>query len=429
MNATDALNEKATVVTDGIFDDIPDGGLVIIYGSDNAGVKNGVKAIEAGLREQYFGDEQKVFVNFDKEKFLPETNNIGFFYDIGLLPELSGRERDDAMQAVFIRSVMSEYPPHPIGWDRVVMDAPDVFLPSAIQAASLGGLVVVSVTADSLSEVMDKFTGLDIGLRQTLKRIVAVEADGEDASFSVTDPTTSFWKQNPVPASRAADFPSLVELGGPDVVSSVLLHASGGLAVVSGKSLSGKTTVLSALAHELKRAGKRVIAVRGVDAGVMPGVEEVMTADFEDTLVDVVLEKHKPDVVFVDEIRSSRAAMFALKLVEAGVLVVVSMHAINPERALFHILHHGRGLNNELIANSLLFSYGVKLRLYDQADKLVDEAIAEQVKKAERLTTEAYRTIVPSTYDPHRYLSSTFMFPDAELRESIRAYSPLVVNS
>lgn len=415
-----------TAQTASVVDDIlsVNQGLVIVYSPKADSLKAAVNGVFTELRTRFGDEEKSVFLNFDKETSIPRTNNLSFFYDIGVLDEFKGKERDDALLGVFIRSVMSPDLKRGNWWDRVAQDAPYQFLPAAVQSAALGGRVVISVTAGSAQEVVNKFAGMGDGVRKALAKLVAVSA-AEDGSalFTVTDADDGFWGSVVFPVVEAEPFPAFADLGGPDVVSNVLLNSYSGLALVSGRVFAGKTLMLAAVAGELSRSGRHVVAVRSLDASIIPGIEERVTVDFDDALLRNILTVNRPDVVVIDEIRSPEAARFAVELVKGGLLVIASMHANDPKRALSHFLFHCGGESNYVVAESLIFSYGMSLVPFENEEQVQNEIIAGNVLKAEEMFKNAYHSNHPSRYNAHKYLASEFVFPDTELRKWITAYS------
>lgn len=241
-----------------------------------------------------------------------------------------------------------------------------------------------------------------------------------------------------VDANEVGSFPTFVELGGPETVSNVLREARQGLALFSGHVFSGKTTAIAALANELQRAGRNVVAVRAPHVESIPNITEyagnVFGIEFQDFLI-----ADKPDVVIVDDIRSSEAALFVANLVEAGILVIAALHALDPWKALSHFLFHCDSTTNKLVADSLLFSYGLRIGFDpDAPEKAQDEATGNAVLETERLFSSVnvvrlppfndplgeWKVVkIPSRYNPRKFLSSEILFPDEKMREFILSYS------
>jgi hypothetical protein len=218
-------------------------------------------------------------------------------------------------------------------------------------------------------------------------------------------------------------FPAFAELGGCAIVSSALRDARHGLALFSGRTFSGKTTALAALANELQRAGRNVLAVRAPHVESIPNIEELTVDYFRPSLIQDLLIGDKQDVVIVDDIRSSDAANFVADLIAAGILVIASIHAADPWKALSHFLYRCGGNRNKVIAESLLFSYGLDIRVDpNDPDKMQDDVIANAVFETELLFSSANLRQVPSPYSSRYSLVSNILFPDEKVREFILSY-------
>ena len=235
-----------------------------------------------------------------------------------------------------------------------------------------------------------------------------------------------------------AAFPTFVELGGPDSVFDDLMNAQRGLALFSGRTFSGKTTAIAALANELQRAGRTVVAVRAPHVESIPDIEEcsgnVFGVDFQDFIIE-----DKPDVVIVDDIRSSDAALFVTNLVEAGILVIASVHALDPYMALSKFLYLCESKKNKVVADSLLFSYGLQISFDpDNPDKVQDDSTENAVLKTEGLFASVnvvrlpsfedplgeWKAVqVPSRYNSRKFLSSHIFLPNEKMREFILSYN------
>jgi hypothetical protein len=400
-----------------------DKGLIVIYGPDDKAVRKIKDEFFAELRTSLEDYGSSTFLNFDKDTTLPDTNNISFFYKLGLLGEMAEPARYNAMLGVFANSVTSQNPhtENDSPWDHVVPNAPDDFFITAARSASLGGKVIISCIAESIQEVMDKFTGISKRLLQTaLAKLIAVSSTGE---ITVTDTDLEFWNNTLFPRKRAEPFPTFAELGGSDTLAKELVSTHGGLALFSGRLSSGKTTAIAALANELQRAGRDVRAVRAQHVESFPGIEEyagnVFGADFKEFLIE-----DKPDVVIVDDIRSREAACFVADLLEQGVLVIASIHAYEPSNALSHFLFLCGGERNEIVADTLLFSHGLKISTSSGTSN--NDAVSNAVIKSEILMGAVNPGSIPSRYDANRCLSSDIIWPDESTRESILAYDAKV---
>ena len=403
-----------------------DKGLIVIYGPDDKAVRKIKDEFFASLRTSLEDYGSSTFLNFDKDTTLPDTHNISIYYKLGSLAEMPEPARYDALLRVFVGSIMTTNPhvENDSPWDQVVPNAPDEFLIVAAQAASLGGKVIVSCVAESAQEVMDKFTGAGKQLLQTaLAKLIAISPSGE---ITTIDVDSKFWDNASIPKKHSEPFPTFAEMGGSDTLAKELVSTHGGLALFSGRVFSGKTTTLAALANELQRAGRDVRAVRALHVESFPGVEEyagnVFGADFKDFLIE-----DKPDVIIVDDIRSREAACFVADLLEQGLLVIASIHAHDPWMALSKFLFLCGGERNKLVADTLLFSHGLKMSTSSGTSN--DDAVSTAVIKSERLLDEVNPGSIPSRYDANRCLSSDIILPDENTRESIESYSTKVTSA
>lgn len=220
-------------------------------------------------------------------------------------------------------------------------------------------------------------------------------------------------------------FPSFVDLGGPAILSSVLLNSQSGLALVSGKRNSGKSTTLASLVNELARSGRRVLAVRTPDAAVIPGVSELFVNSISNTLEQDLLLGDKWDVIVVDEVRTPEAASFVAKLVAAGILVVISIYATDPTRALWEFLNLCKSRRNKLVSRELLFSYGTEIyQSYgkDTPDASVIAAVAHSVQLMGK-EGRSNRGLLDGMKSYRDVIVSDYIFPDAVTRNHILGFT------
>lgn len=219
------------------------------------------------------------------------------------------------------------------------------------------------------------------------------------------------------------DFPTLKDLGGPAVIPGLLLGTPSGLALISGKHSSGKTTTLAAVANELSRAGRNVLAVRTPDASHVPGVDELFVHTISATLEKDLLIGDKCDVIILDEIRTFEAAVFAAKLLAAGILVIATIKASDPTKALWEYLRLCRGRRNKVVARELVFSYGVEI--YESFGKdLPDPGLVASVEKARLLmASDDFHTNKPAHEPSSAVIVSDYIFPDAVTRKHILGYT------
>lgn len=219
------------------------------------------------------------------------------------------------------------------------------------------------------------------------------------------------------------DFPSFVDLGGPAIIFDTLLNAPSGLALISGKRYSGKTTTLTALANELSRSGRNVLAVRTPASSAVPGVAELFVNAISPTLEHDLLIGDKNDVIVLDTIDTSEAVAFASKLVSAGILVVGTIEASDPIRALWEFLRLGKSRRNKVVAKELVFSYGSEIYQATGKDSPNPEVISA-VKKARELMDKESAIQNDHFHDvSSSILISDYVFPDAVVRNHILGYN------
>ncbi len=151
-----------------------------------------------------------------------------------------------------------------------------------------------------------------------------------------------------------------------------------GLVLVCGATGSGKTTTIAAIVDEINRektlhvitledpieyrfnSGKSFIEQRELGTH-MPS--------FEQGLIDVLRED--PDVIVVGELRETGTMRLALNAAESGHLVIASLHASNPEDALYRIFNsfppEGQETVRTQLASTLTWLLVQRLELHKRA--------------------------------------------------------------
>jgi len=219
------------------------------------------------------------------------------------------------------------------------------------------------------------------------------------------------------------DFPSFVDLGGPAIIFDTLLNSPSGLALISGKYHSGKTTTLTALANELVRSGRNVLAVRTPTSSAVPGVAELFVQSISPTLEQDLLIGDKNDVIILDSIDTPEAVSFASKLIAAGILVIGTIEASDATRALWEFLRLGKSRRNKVVARELVFSYGVEIYQATGKDS-PDSVVMSAVKKARNLMDKDSAVVKSHLYEvSSSILVSDYVFPDAVVRNHILGYN------
>lgn len=115
------------------------------------------------------------------------------------------------------------------------------------------------------------------------------------------------------------------------------LHAPWGLIVVSGRTGSGKTTVLYSCLMHLASPERKLLSVEDPVEYLLPGVTQVQVADkkgltFERALRAVM--RSAPNIIMVGEIRNYEILMCALQASLTGHLVLTTLHVDSAAGAL-----------------------------------------------------------------------------------------------
>ena len=151
--------------------------------------------------------------------------------------------------------------------------------------------------------------------------------------------------------SKEEELKTLQELNYLEIVITAieyLLQKEDGMTIISGKTNSGKTTLLVAMLKILRDRYNKRIARMGnpieipLDNTIMVdtshyGSNEELEIDDNNKIVQYVLKqflRHDPDVTVSEEVRSSAERKIALELAERGHLTLVTSHAKTHELAV-----------------------------------------------------------------------------------------------
>jgi len=159
-------------------------------------------------------------------------------------------------------------------------------------------------------------------------------------------------------------FPTLDELGLPEVCKELVLKPRG-LVVVSGPTGSGKSTTLAAMVNHLNSVeSRRVVTIEDPIECIYSDDKCTITQRQlgSDTLSFAKALKHMlrqdPDVILVGETRDLETAAAVLTIAEAGHLVLTTGHAPSASQAVERIIDlfpaHERHLAQSQLASLLL---------------------------------------------------------------------------
>jgi len=158
--------------------------------------------------------------------------------------------------------------------------------------------------------------------------------------------------------------PTIDELGLPEICKELILKRRG-LVVVSGPTVSGKSTTLAAMINHLNSIeSRRVVTIEDPIEYVYSNLNCTITQRElgNDTLSFAEALKHilrqDPDVILVGEMRDLETAAAVLTITETGHLVLTSGHAPSASQAIERIIDlfppHERYLAQSRLASLLL---------------------------------------------------------------------------
>lgn len=129
-------------------------------------------------------------------------------------------------------------------------------------------------------------------------------------------------------------FPTLRELGRPDVIAKAIWSTEKGMVLVSGGVRAGITTTLTAAAHDLKRVGYNPIQLCDDERNAICGIDSITVDEPDDGLAKYLLGDTRPAVVVFHETYNPVILSLATKLAKAGSLVVGALHGRSHEEML-----------------------------------------------------------------------------------------------
>jgi type II secretory ATPase GspE/PulE/Tfp pilus assembly ATPase PilB-like protein len=141
-----------------------------------------------------------------------------------------------------------------------------------------------------------------------------------------------------------------------------LLHAPGGLILVTGPTGSGKTTTLYACLHYLNDGRRKIHTIEDPIEYAVPGlrqtqVDDTVGAGFIEMLRAVL--RQGPDVVMIGEIRDKPTAETAVRAANSGQLVFATLHSPVAAAAIQSML--ALGISPYMLCSSLLGVIGQRL--------------------------------------------------------------------
>ncbi len=123
-----------------------------------------------------------------------------------------------------------------------------------------------------------------------------------------------------------------------------MVHASGGIVLVTGPTGSGKTTTLYASLSEIDHTARNVITIEEPVEYKMPGYSQIevnprIGLSFASALRSVL--RQDPDVVMVGEMRDTETAQIAIQAALTGHLVFSTVHTNNAPATITRLIDMG----------------------------------------------------------------------------------------
>ncbi len=133
-----------------------------------------------------------------------------------------------------------------------------------------------------------------------------------------------------------------------------MLHAPGGLILVTGPTSSGKTTTLYACLHYLNDGTRKINTIEDPIEYAVEGIRQsqvnpAIDVDFPELLRSVL--RQSPDVIMIGEIRDAVTAQTAVRAANSGHLVLATLHAPTASGAVQSMLN--LGVHPHFFASSL----------------------------------------------------------------------------
>jgi type II secretory ATPase GspE/PulE/Tfp pilus assembly ATPase PilB-like protein len=121
-----------------------------------------------------------------------------------------------------------------------------------------------------------------------------------------------------------------------------MLHAPGGLILVTGPTASGKTTTLYAALHYLNDGTRKINTIEDPIEYAVEGIRQSqvnpqLEVDFPELLRSVL--RQSPDVIMIGEIRDVVTAQTAVRAANSGHLVLATLHSPTAAGAIHSLLN------------------------------------------------------------------------------------------
>ncbi|HWL72458.1 MAG TPA: ATPase, T2SS/T4P/T4SS family, partial [Burkholderiaceae bacterium] len=109
-----------------------------------------------------------------------------------------------------------------------------------------------------------------------------------------------------------------------------MINSPGGLVLVTGPTVSGKTTTLYACLQNLNNGSRKINTIEDPVEYAVPGLRQsqvnpLLEIDFPEMLRSVL--RQAPDVIMVGEIRDPLTAQTAVRAANSGHVVLATLHA------------------------------------------------------------------------------------------------------
>jgi hypothetical protein len=131
------------------------------------------------------------------------------------------------------------------------------------------------------------------------------------------------------------EFPSLYDLARPNhYMDAIGDHKGAGIIIVSGDNYSGKTTTITAIAHELKHCGWNVVQPLLPYTEKLPGIDSISSKSSSQDIVNILTGTGQPDALIMNDIMDPALFSHAFQLASEGSLVVVGINALHGVEAL-----------------------------------------------------------------------------------------------
>lgn len=129
-------------------------------------------------------------------------------------------------------------------------------------------------------------------------------------------------------------FPSLKDLGRPDILAETIWSTKKGIILISGGPRSGITTTLASASHEIKRAGLNPVYLCDDESCAIPGIDSLTVNENKDALLAYLVGENRPSVLIFHETYNPAVTYLAFRAAEAGSLVIGGLHVNQNEDAI-----------------------------------------------------------------------------------------------